>query len=664
MPAYRMTVAVPDQTNTARLGRTPIVVASVLFAASLLLVLFYLPTPVIPVAHPYRAESAVAIAELLVLLLVRISGVRVRLLIAVLRRNDTQILCAIAAFAVWSCLSSVWANSIESILHHTLLWGLYLAVFLTVLAIVRLQNDLGLIFGILSIAGGIIGILCLLDYLSITNFSDSEAFLRVRYGKFGELLSTISPLLLGAAIVSKGVWRYAIVASAILSWQASMFALSKGAFLAGLIGFAVFFVGCVLSTGRRLWRQLAVAAVLAVAFTLAFQGYFSYLSDVPSTSNYLSGTSDPERSSTKLRVFIWAVGSQMFEDHWLLGVGADNFGREFNNTRIAFRRHDTFFQQPEVAEDILVERAHSEPLQVLSELGVIGLALFFAPFVIFGWAVFMRGAETDADKLILWAAIGGMAAFAVSSMVSSFSFRSAQNGAAFFFVFAAAVSVLRPAPNDAGNGRLKKALFAFGILSTILMLGYGASKAAAEYFVRDAESTVDNERAIADYKKALAIDPEYSGAYLSYAARFRSMGDFADAAKMTQKGIEHGIAMSLTYSELAKQRMAAGDAAGAEDAYREGVLVYPRSVYMQTEFALFLESIGKTDAAAEHLDIARSIEPRQAKGWYHLIKDGGLKAFQLSQADPSIMPPAELPPTNATIQYSDNGPGDTPEATP
>ena len=140
--------------------------------------------------------------------------------------------------------------------------------------------------------------------------------------------------------------------------------------------------------------------------------------------------------------------------------------------------------------DNLIERGHNELVQVTAELGIVGVFLFIGPFATFGWAFLKRlGPGRKAFRPVFWAALGGMAAFAGSSMVSSFSFRLAQNGIAFFIVFAVAIGELSRSQNRrlprTGTSRetswLHVILAVFFLLSLIIL----GTKGYAERLVLD-----------------------------------------------------------------------------------------------------------------------------------------------------------------------------------
>jgi tetratricopeptide (TPR) repeat protein len=131
------------------------------------------------------------------------------------------------------------------------------------------------------------------------------------------------------------------------------------------------------------------------------------------------------------------------------------------------------------------------------------------------------------------------------------------------------------------------------------------------------------------------------------------MNEYLNAAAATQKGIDTGVGMSITYSQLATQYKIAGLPDKAADAYREGVRVYPRSIYMRIEAAEYFASVGLNEEATANTEAAFAIDAKQAEGWIRLIRHRGNEAFHMSKADGMSTPPAELLPQNAVQMYSD-----------
>ncbi len=642
-------------------------VIPIILSVALLTILFVLPQPTIAVNLPFKAETFLTVALLIMLAF----SMRPKADGAISNNRDLSLLRLIAltimVFVAWSGSSLIWSEVFDGPAHHTLLWSVYLVYFLVFSSLLRSDPSGRIIFSTLAIISIFLGCLCIFDYMTLVDFKLNEGYIRIRYGKYAEMMVTVAPMLWALAIYAGKRWLNVVFSvAAVLGWMTAMLSLSKGAFLGGVIGFLVMFIGWILLSPRHFRRRVAIAATCWLIFTIGFQAFFSFASEIPATTDYISGEADPTRVTSAFRVFSWKLGGQMFKDHWVLGVGADNFGMRLNDSRIQYRLTHPDDPTDEPGEDYIFERAHNEPLQVAAELGFVGICLFVLPFLVFTFFL-VRGLTRKKDKVspILWASAGGMIAFAVSSMVSSFSFRSAQNGVAFFMIFAIGVNELskidRRVPKSSERKLMPTPLYAACLVFTLLLGGYCTSKIIAEYQVYLAEQTGDTVVAHSHFRIARIADPSYAGLYLSNAARNNADNEPDKAAINTRKAIDRGVGMALTYSSLIELQIKAGLVAEAEASFIEALSVYPRSIYLRTEYIAFLEDHGRTDEAAVQLQVSRGIDLRHANGWYKLIKTGSVNAYYLAQTDESVAPPAELVPQAGVQEYVDPTP--TPSAT-
>ena len=357
---------------------------------------------------------------------------------------------------------------------------------------------------------------------------------------------------------------------------------------------------------------------------------------------------------------------QMSRDNPVLGVGADNFGIACNAARAEAASINPG-NGPEIAEDLLLERAHNEFLQILDELGLVGLLLMIAAFFYFGWTtinVFRRNRWRMSP--MLWASIGGMSAFFASSMVSSFSFRAIQNGIAFFLVLSIAVYQAGKRYRNAGDSdqlvRFQvRPVFVLCTIAALLMLAYSGTKAVGEYYLYTAQRTKESEQAAEYIRTSLLIDPGNVSAYYALASRYASDENYSEAARLLSQGIDRGIGVSVTYSNLAKYHTLAGDQAAAEKTLNEAISIFPRSVFLRVRSAVFLEDAGRPLEAFDQLKFARGIDPKQADGWYQIIRNGSVAAYYAAIADPNSAAPADLYPDNAVFDFLDERKFPTPE---
>lgn len=557
----------------------------------------------------------------------------------------------ILAFALFGLLSILWAESPSGVIHHSLLWLIYVCVFLAFKGRSPFDPGLRFAFRLFISITVILGFFAVIDRLSVADFAFSEGTIRIRYGKYAEMLITFLPLLWAAAIWTKNrKSKLLLTAAALLGWLTVMLSLSRGAFIAGVAGMALFFAAMLLFVRKRPRKAALVLAGIWLIFTVGAQLSFTFLSKAPSTAEYISGSVDPSNTSVEMRKFTWLVAFTMFRDNAILGVGADNFGINVTEARRSFRLKSPDEPPTEIAEDYLIERAHNEYLQILAELGITGFILFCIPFVLF--KIKFLGYLSRRNWRITpfaAAALGGLTAFAVSSLSSSFSYRSIQNGVVFFIVFGL---LIRRVTRQNENGRfISASVFpaAVGALSLVLLV-FSLRLVAAEYYVHQAERSgpAGYEHL---FQRALDLDSGYAGAYYLLAGRESSAGRYASAAYNFTHAVKHGIATSDTFVQLAKAHSAHGNFEAAKDVFDHGISVYPRSIYLRSAFVLFLEKNGHFHEAKSQEMEALKIDWPQARGWMMLLREGGNVAFRAAENDPGITKPADLRPASAVPQY-------------
>ncbi|HTH52108.1 MAG TPA: O-antigen ligase family protein, partial [Pyrinomonadaceae bacterium] len=453
-------------------------------------------------------------------------------------------------------------------------------------------------------------------------------------------------------------WLWALVPAA-AAWTTAMLSLSKGVFIAGLVGTTVTFLGCLVLSRSRLRKRVLATAGLWLALTGFVQIGNRYISQTPAAVDYISGKADPTRETSIARVFMWKVGTVMVRGHWLVGVGADNFGIEFNKARAEYRLTHAEDPPTEINSDFLVERAHNEPLQITAELGVIGLILFTLPFALAVWFSVRAIRRGWRPTMLFVATIGGMLAFAISSMVSSFSFRIVQNGIVFFMVFATAVrEITRETRRQKARGEFSPKLPALAVTMflalTLISMGL---KAAAEYSFATADRESSFAAAAPLYHRATLLDPDYGAAWYRLGSRGCDAHD-RDAAADLVRSFRAGMGVVLSYSSLADCYEKSGDLTAANEALDEALRIFPRSVFLRLRHSLLLQKEGRSDDAEAELDAARRIDLRQADGWYNLMTRGSVRAFYDARSDANIAPPADLTPQSAVLRYLDKPPGE------
>lgn len=269
----------------------------------------------------------------------------------------------LGAFLAWAALSLLWAESIadgaESVLRYSLNVLLFLIVFT---AVGSRQRALSVIVALVAAAT----LSALYGLVVPAEVDEGEGLTRFggSVGEPNEFAALIVAALMllaalaGGARKSPGL-RMVAVAAAVLCTVTVFLTLSRG----GLVALAVGLVVAVAVAGR--WR--GVAAVLAIVVGFSAVLFYTTLAspDARERVTFVEGGSG--------RTDIWTVAWRMVEDEPLRGIGTGNFQRASIHYLLepgAIERDEFIVDTPKVAHNIY--------LQVLAELGAVGLVLFLA----------------------------------------------------------------------------------------------------------------------------------------------------------------------------------------------------------------------------------------------------------------------------------------------
>lgn len=198
------------------------------------------------------------------------------------------------------------------------------------------------------------------------------------FGDPNELAAVLVPGLILAGALALTLKRYPVLrlataAAGVLCAAGIFLTLSRGGLVA--LGFAL--AVSLVVAGR--WR--AQALVVTVLVALAGLLYFNYVASeeaVDRVTQFEGGTG---------RTDLWNIGWRMVEDKPVAGVGVGNFQTASIHYLLepgAIRRDEFIVDQP--------KSAHNTYLQVQTELGAIGFAMF-AAIILFAMLCMLRAAR-------------------------------------------------------------------------------------------------------------------------------------------------------------------------------------------------------------------------------------------------------------------------------
>ncbi|MDX6651777.1 MAG: hypothetical protein QOJ38_558 [Solirubrobacterales bacterium] len=272
-------------------------------------------------------------------------------------------------FLAWVGLSGIWAESPSAAATSLYRLLLNLALFPIVYSAIRRREHAFWIAGA-YVGGAVIaaayGFVVKPDVSAASGVGGADALNRVS-GTIGDPNELAAALVTGVALATglvvalkraPGV-RLLAAGGGALCLATIFLTLSRG----GLIALAMALVAGIAIGGR--WR-LAYATV-AVAAVVGAGAYYTQVATPAQRQHLTSNDGGTGRTD------IWKVGWRMVDRRPLEGFGAGNFPVSSVHYVLqpgTLRRSDLLVEQPQVTHNIY--------LQLLSELGIVGLALFLA----------------------------------------------------------------------------------------------------------------------------------------------------------------------------------------------------------------------------------------------------------------------------------------------
>ena len=269
-------------------------------------------------------------------------------------------------FLGWTLFSVTWAADPTAALIQDGGYALGIGIFFIVFTAVYERRQLPLFMGIL-LAGAVAS--ALYGFVAAPP-GESSTFGADRLSSYLDP-NELAAILVPAAALSVGIgslWakssglRLASYAAGAFCLVATFLTVSRG----GLIALAVSLAAAVMFGGR--WRLRIV--VLAV-ITIFLGVYYIAALAPPQARDRILQTTQGQQQLLEGRTTIWQVGWRMVQANPVKGVGSGNFpivSRRYVLQPGAIPRSDLIIDTPKVAHNIYLE--------ILAELGVVGLSFF------------------------------------------------------------------------------------------------------------------------------------------------------------------------------------------------------------------------------------------------------------------------------------------------
>lgn len=134
---------------------------------------------------------------------------------------------------------------------------------------------------------------------------------------------------------------------------------------------------------RRRWRWAAIGLVVAILFALAFS---------PGGRGFVLGLADALAGRAGVRVEDWQIGMHMFRTQPIVGIGLGDYKREFLAYKAEFLSDAGYFWR--------AAQAHNEYVQILAELGIVGMLVVLLLVAVIVWGVIRRLKEADSPEIV------------------------------------------------------------------------------------------------------------------------------------------------------------------------------------------------------------------------------------------------------------------------
>ena len=241
-------------------------------------------------------------------------------------------------------------------------YAYWLLVFVVTAYVASLE---GLIEKTISVLGWGVFILGLARWIEVLIFENIGAWTGthlISQNSYGLLFSTFSPFLFLFISINKGIKRLFAIGACIILWGAVVINGSRGSWVSIVAGLVLFFLIQVISRPRKVPVILIGLAIPVTITIFLFTSSPVVMSAVGTRFNTFSNLETDK--SYQVRQLMIQKGLRLFEQSPILGVGADNFNRDYFEFDLpsVFRSHSqSSFQWIS---------AHNSYLGFLSEFGL------------------------------------------------------------------------------------------------------------------------------------------------------------------------------------------------------------------------------------------------------------------------------------------------------
>lgn len=500
---------------------------------------------------------------------------------AELRLEKKDPLIFLAIIILWSGISFIWS------IHYvrTLIEFLQLTLAAVVLYISsRLDEEgRGKTISVVGLVSSLIALLGILEYIFVKTGRITSTF--VNPNPFGTYLLILFLFYWGYSLREKKLFLNII---SVVYLVALFLTGSRGAYLSLIVAIPFLFIGLSKSGIKKSFLK----SVLIFSGSLAITWLVMYIAPIVQESlgldisllDSLLRSGSLENSSTG-RFEFWKTAIRIFAERPLTGFGLGTF---FQSYFIGYGGNQWYSRF-----------AHNHYLQILAELGIVGLILFLA-FILSSLLAFWRIYRSREYPPYF---IGIAAAFIgfLAHIFIEFSWNFPGVTVTMFWLLGMGLSLYK---REGKQIKVKTVYLKITVI-TVLMLTlwhFGSMKAYSLGFKY--EDSGDTDKALRTYHTINSIYPINHNGFLFesniYISRFNEEGDPEDLAKgieLAEKAVKLAPMDGKTHTHIAQLYRTAGDMEKAEEHYLLGKKYAAYVITRYRELAQFYLSQGRTDEA-------------------------------------------------------------------
>lgn len=380
----------------------------------------------IPLVFTFRATTynipKVVLSQLLIML------VFVLWLINMNERNcfsirKTPLNLPVILFLIWAALSSTQAINKYEALQAICQLSAFLLLYFIVVNNVHTMKELNSFLITMIIVGMLISVYGLIQTQGI-DFSNWETG-SAPISTLGNVnfaagyLITVIPLSLTMLLITRSHWRRTILALASLLMLGHLFLTkSRGAWVGLTIALAIMGTSFL---RKKLHGQGPKVKKVFLPMTVTILILALFLSSPWGKPGREEASSifDPDHPSNAFRILVWKSSLKMIKDNPFLGIGIGNF-------KLIYSRYRSLEEWKISGINVQVLKGHNDYLQIASEMGLIGLGLFF--WIIISMVKLYRIGKGDVTS-------GLMAALMATLIHAFFSFNLQNPATSLYFWF-------------------------------------------------------------------------------------------------------------------------------------------------------------------------------------------------------------------------------------